>query len=309
MITPTDSTENLPTEEGLFPIRTVCAQTGVHPVTLRAWERRYGLIRPRRTPKGHRLYSAEDIELINRVLRLLDQGVPIGQVAQLLEPPDVRPTAAPAEEREGQVWNTYRMRLRDGIAALDVAAMLDTWEDALSLFTLDAVLYRLALPVQRNLLARPASDALAGAELAFFTRWLRQTLDARLRQLRPRPQARRVIAAPLHESPGDLGLIRFALASARLGIHVHLLNPGVSPDGLVGLAQRSGAQAIVLYSDSNARQAGRLTRWPDPADPPVYVLGLGMATLPPALRRIEIRTLGVDPEKAAEWLQDGLLQA
>ncbi|MDX1336249.1 MAG: MerR family DNA-binding transcriptional regulator, partial [Gammaproteobacteria bacterium] len=35
-----------------YPIRTVTDQTGVHPVTLRAWERRYGLIKPERTPKG-----------------------------------------------------------------------------------------------------------------------------------------------------------------------------------------------------------------------------------------------------------------
>ena len=38
-------------------ISEVCQQTGVAAVTLRAWERRYGLIKPKRTPKGHRLYS------------------------------------------------------------------------------------------------------------------------------------------------------------------------------------------------------------------------------------------------------------
>ena len=44
-----------PPAEGLLPIRTVSILTGVHSVTLRAWERRYGLITPQRTPKGHRL--------------------------------------------------------------------------------------------------------------------------------------------------------------------------------------------------------------------------------------------------------------
>ena len=38
----------------LYPIREVSRLTGVNSVTLRAWERRYGLIRPQRTPKGHR---------------------------------------------------------------------------------------------------------------------------------------------------------------------------------------------------------------------------------------------------------------
>ena len=44
-------------DEGWLPIREVARQTGVNAVTLRAWERRYGLIVPQRTPKGHRLFS------------------------------------------------------------------------------------------------------------------------------------------------------------------------------------------------------------------------------------------------------------
>ena len=32
--------------EGLYPIRTVSSLTGINPVTLRAWERRYGMIKP-----------------------------------------------------------------------------------------------------------------------------------------------------------------------------------------------------------------------------------------------------------------------
>src|SRR3546814_4637558 len=44
-----------------LPIREVTRQTGVNAVTLRAWERRYGLIVPQRTAKGHRLFSNEQI--------------------------------------------------------------------------------------------------------------------------------------------------------------------------------------------------------------------------------------------------------
>ena len=39
-------------DDGLFPIRTVATVTRVNPVTLRAWERRYGLVCPRRTGPG-----------------------------------------------------------------------------------------------------------------------------------------------------------------------------------------------------------------------------------------------------------------
>ena len=62
------STDNpADTGQAQYPIRTVAAITGVNPVTLRAWERRYKLIKPLRTPKGHRLYSQTDIELISKL--------------------------------------------------------------------------------------------------------------------------------------------------------------------------------------------------------------------------------------------------
>jgi hypothetical protein len=51
-------------QEELFPIREVSRLTGVNPVTLRAWERRYGLIQPTRTESGHRLYSLADIDAV-----------------------------------------------------------------------------------------------------------------------------------------------------------------------------------------------------------------------------------------------------
>lgn len=47
--------------EPLLPIREVARLTGVNPVTLRAWERRYGLVVPQRTGKGHRLYSEDQV--------------------------------------------------------------------------------------------------------------------------------------------------------------------------------------------------------------------------------------------------------
>ena len=52
-----------------YSIQAVSRQSGVHPVTLRAWERRYGLIRPARTGHGHR-YSDQDLAVIEQILSL-----------------------------------------------------------------------------------------------------------------------------------------------------------------------------------------------------------------------------------------------
>jgi DNA-binding transcriptional MerR regulator len=70
--------------QGYVPIREVARITGVNAVTLRAWERRYGLIVPHRTPKGHRLYSADHVARIQAILTWLGRGVSVSQVKGLL---------------------------------------------------------------------------------------------------------------------------------------------------------------------------------------------------------------------------------
>ena len=71
-------------QEQLFPIREVARLTGINPVTLRAWERRYGLIQPTRTESGHRLYSMHDIEKVRSILDWIDRGVAVSKVGKIL---------------------------------------------------------------------------------------------------------------------------------------------------------------------------------------------------------------------------------
>lgn len=57
----------------IYPIRTVARLTGVDARRIRAWESQYGLIRPARTRGGHRLFSQQDLDLIKRIKRLIDE--------------------------------------------------------------------------------------------------------------------------------------------------------------------------------------------------------------------------------------------
>ncbi len=147
-----------PSAEHLFPIRAVAQMTGVNPITLRAWERRYGLINPTRTESGHRLYSAGDIQAIRQAQTLSAQGVALPQIAQILqrtplppvaiEPAEPPPTASPWVERfkkaalnldplalrqteqDALMWLPPHTVLADGlIAALSALEQRDAWPD------------------------------------------------------------------------------------------------------------------------------------------------------------------------------------
>ena len=65
---------------------------GINATTLRAWQRRYGLLKPLRTDGGHRLYSDDDVQQALKILDWVKKGVPVSQVKPLLSRPGARRT-------------------------------------------------------------------------------------------------------------------------------------------------------------------------------------------------------------------------
>ena len=77
---PTASTA-VPRPDRTYEIHEVAELTGLAPARLRAWERRYEVIRPRRMPNGYRAYSADQVALLRAYARLIDGGERIGDLA------------------------------------------------------------------------------------------------------------------------------------------------------------------------------------------------------------------------------------
>ena len=68
-----------------YSIGEVAERCGINPVTLRAWQRRYGLFKPQRSEGGHRQFDETDIQRIEEIKRWIQSGVPVGKVKALLE--------------------------------------------------------------------------------------------------------------------------------------------------------------------------------------------------------------------------------
>lgn len=70
--------------EAVYIISVAAELGGVHPQTLRIYERR-GLLHPFRTPGGTRRYSAQDLEQLALIQTLTADGVNLEGVRQILE--------------------------------------------------------------------------------------------------------------------------------------------------------------------------------------------------------------------------------
>jgi methanogenic corrinoid protein MtbC1 len=75
-----DLTDFLP----IYNIKAVSSMLDLLPVTLRAWERRYGLPSPQRGDQGYRLYSEYDVRTLRWLKHQSDSGMSIGQAVKYL---------------------------------------------------------------------------------------------------------------------------------------------------------------------------------------------------------------------------------
>src|ERR687885_202212 len=73
-----------PIKEANYVISVAAELAGVHPQTLRVYERK-GLVQPQRTQGNSRRYSEEDIELLRRIQELTDEGINLAGVTRILE--------------------------------------------------------------------------------------------------------------------------------------------------------------------------------------------------------------------------------
>jgi DNA-binding transcriptional MerR regulator len=172
-------------DEGWLPIREVARQTGVNAITLRAWERRYGLVVPQRTPKGHRLFSAEHVQRILTILTWLNRGVAASQVKQLLDTPQA--FSEPVEND----WQLLRQTLLQAVTGLTERTLDDTVNQVMALYPPRTLCEQLLMPLLADLEQRWQGQFGAQMERVFFYSWLRSKFGARIyhnnRQLRTEP--------------------------------------------------------------------------------------------------------------------------
>lgn len=272
-----------------FPIRTVSELTGVNSVTLRAWERRYGLIKPQRTPKGHRLYTHEHVRFIQEILDRLASGASIGQIARSIG------NSTAAEEADTDAWTRYRRRMIEAIVRFDDRTLDNVYNDAMSLYPVDVVISRLILPLLEELGARWEARNGSIAEEHFFSVYLRNKLGARFHHQNLKNTGTRLIAACLPGEHHEFGILLFALMAQSRGYQIVLLGPDLPVTELIHVADRTDSQAVVLAGSSSLpceQLYDDLSLLTDVLPIPVFVGGEVSVKCPGHITRAGAHTLG-----------------
>lgn len=287
-----------------YPIRTISELTGVSGTTLRAWERRYGLLKPARTPKGHRLYSSDDIDLIKEVVRLMKQGHAIGEVVRILRNPG-------ADEQNSRIsephWEGYQQRMLKAIANFDEQGLDRAYSELLSLYPVDMVTGQVVIPVLESLGQRWQQREAGIAEEHFFSAFLRNKLGARLHHEAGRSRGSRIVVSCLPGEYHELGVLLFCIAAIGHGYRILYLGANLPPSQLPLVAQRTEVAAILL-SGSRAEHWGpqlesALSRCIESIQVPLMLGGECSAAHREQIEGLGIHALGADHARALENME------
>ena len=103
----------------LFFISTAAEQLGMHPQTLRKYER-LGLIRPTRTIGSMRLYASEELERLRLIKQMVDEhGINLAGVQRLLAMAEVMQRIGPLLDESALSTGSGRRQLLDEIQRLN----------------------------------------------------------------------------------------------------------------------------------------------------------------------------------------------
>ena len=283
-------------EPGYLRIGQLAKRTGGSPELLRAWEQRYGLLQPTRTPGGFRLYSAADEARVQRMQSLVAGGLAAAQAARLV--------LSGGEPASGTVSASATVLDEE---AANLAASLDRLEEQpanialdrlFAAYTVETVLRDVVLPYLHRLGERWEAGEISVAQEHFASNLLRGRLLG-LAQGWGQGHGPGAVLACLPGEQHELGLLIFGVALSRRGWRITYLGAN-SPIGAVADIARSLLPAVVVLlamnPDNFLARAHEIKQLANQ----VRVVIAGPGATPEAARQTQTHVLDQDPVSAAQ---------
>lgn len=268
----------------VYNIKAVSRLLGLLPVTLRAWERRYGLPAPTRGDQGYRLYSEYDVSTLRWLKEQINSGMNISQAVEYLnelrqtgrDPAAVTPMPAPVPEK-----TTSLVLLSDqlllALLHFDEPAALEIMRRAFALYNIDEVMTDVVQPSLVKIGEAWHRGELSIASEHFATQFFMQNLLGMLTASMPPVHRGKIVAACAPGEMHQIGLLMLVVMLRWRGWDVKYLGPDLSLDRLEETLNLLSPR-VLLFSATNPHAAAHLEHVPEvlaklPGPRPVVVFG------------------------------------
>jgi len=240
-----------PASPGLLRIGELSRRLGLSDHVLRAWERRYGVLRPVRTAGGFRLYSEADLDRVRRMQAHLAQGLSAAEAARAAID-DERSTRAGAETAEVDGLADATLALTQALDDFDEPAAHAVLDRLLNTLTVETVLREVVLPYLKDLGDRWQSGAASVAQEHFASNLIRGRL-ASLGRGWGHGHGPRAVLACVPDELHDLALLAFGVVLHRNGWRIEYFGANTPLADLVRVAGNTHADLVVLAATTPDR--------------------------------------------------------
>jgi len=221
----------------VYNIKAISHMVGLLPVTLRAWERRYGLLNPIRGNQGYRLYSEQDLLTLRWVKLQIDAGMSISRAVEHLN--DMRLKGLdPTGEQKSEVADnsmsieTVSKQLFDTITTFNNTAASEILRRAFAVYSVDQVLSLVVKPTLIEIGVSWKRGDLPIAVEHYATQFFMQHLMSMLTTTMPPTHHPVIIAGGAPGEEHQIGLLMLVVMMRWRGWDIKYLGPNLGLDRL-----------------------------------------------------------------------------
>jgi methanogenic corrinoid protein MtbC1 len=237
-----------------YTIKTVSTQTGIRPVTLRAWERRHEVLSPHRSDNRYRLYSDRDVAILRWLKNRIDDGISISNAVSELRgmtKEELYPEAVPsAPTRQAAPRNVppsqYSVRLSTALFKHDEQTATEVLQEAHSIFDLTTIFMEVLTPCLVEIGEAWYTGRIRVTTEHFASSFLRGKLLSLLQAYPSRRNAPYILVGCAPTEQHELGSLMIAVLLRSLGYRVEYLGPDIPLEDLVDYASYEHPGMIIL---------------------------------------------------------------
>jgi len=242
------------TSQPRHPIRIVAERTGLTPATLRAWERRYSLVAPDRSPGSQRLYSDADIQRLRLIARLSAIGFSLAELARASTTALARMARQSLEGMAGdaravledaRAHATINRMLAD-TRALDPVALRAALTQAIFTVGPRVALDTVVTPFLEQIGIAWSCSEISVAQEHLASAVVRDVLGWVMQNAASAEDAPTLVATTVAEERHEFGAMMAGAAAAIAGWRVLYLGPNLPAGEIARTARDAGARAVLI---------------------------------------------------------------
>ncbi len=231
-----------------FTIKAVSQATGLTVETLRAWERRYEVVRPSRDASGRRTYSAADVARLRLLRTATELGHTISRLANLSDEDLAKLVAASGgQARQGVArGQAYVDRALDAAEHSDPGGVEEVLTSAVALLPPNEVIHTVISPLVREIGDRWHRGVVSIAQEHMVTDIVRRLVISVSRGYLRADNGPCLVLATLSGERHELGILMCSWLAATRRYHTHYLGADCPAVEIARFALEIDARAVLI---------------------------------------------------------------